>query len=453
MHISNRRETLILLLGDVACFFLALFLALSLRNIEIPTADLYFYHLYPFSILFGLSLIVFFTAGLYEKHTRLFQSRLPMLLFNAQMANALIAVVFFYFIPIFGINPKTILFLYLVTSFALIYVWRLYGRKLFTIRRKQKAILIGVGEELTELVREINNNPRYHFVFEEVVDLHRSSEEEILKSLSKTLQNKDISLIVADRENERYESVISRLYNIAGLNILIADFSELYEYVFDRVSLGSLNSGKFLELATSPTFAPYDILKRIVDLLLGFILTVIGIFLYPFIYFFIKIDDGGHIFIPQIRIGERGGKVTVYKLRTMERSYPRSDKWVPEEINRITRVGNILRRTSLDEVPQVFNVFKGEMSLIGPRADIEGLGGRLSKEIPNYTLRTLVKPGISGWAQIQQIYKKGNISPQSVEETKLRLAYDLYYIKNRSFFLDLKIIFRTITILLSRLGM
>jgi lipopolysaccharide/colanic/teichoic acid biosynthesis glycosyltransferase len=117
------------------------------------------------------------------------------------------------------------------------------------------------------------------------------------------------------------------------------------------------------------------------------------------------------------------------------------------DANRITKVGKFLRQSRLDELPQLLNVFKGDVSLIGPRPDIIGNFEMLSKEVPYYTIRNVVKPGLSGWAQTHQ-----DIVPHSVEETKERLAYDLYYIKNRSFILDVKIGLQTIKTLLSRVG-
>ena len=147
--------------------------------------------------------------------------------------------------------------------------------------------------------------------------------------------------------------------------------------------------------------------------------------------------------------------VRVYKLRTMTSNDAGSSTWVKEDVqkqNFVTKVGSFLRKTSIDEMPQLWNILKGEMSLIGPRNDIEGLGQRLVKEIPYYTIRNFVKPGITGWAQTHQHYMGDNISPQSLEESKVRLAYDLYYVKNRSFMLDMEIALRTIKTLLSRFG-
>jgi lipopolysaccharide/colanic/teichoic acid biosynthesis glycosyltransferase len=139
---------------------------------------------------------------------------------------------------------------------------------------------------------------------------------------------------------------------------------------------------------------------------------------------------------------------------TENRAY--SATWTNEDAkegNRVTKVGAVLRKLSIDEFPQVWTILKGDMSLIGPRNDIKGLGDRLAAEIPYYNIRNFVKPGVTGWAQTHQHYMGDNISPQSLEESKERLSYDLYYVKNRSFLLDMEVALRTIKTLLSRFGM
>ena len=168
-----------------------------------------------------------------------------------------------------------------------------------------------------------------------------------------------------------------------------------------------------------------------------------------------RIEGKGDIFIIQERFGQYNKPVTVYKLRTMTSNFSASSTWRTEDEklgNVPTKVGTFLRKISLDEVPQVWNIFKGNMSLIGPRNDIAGLGHRLAEEIPYYNLRNFVKPGVSGWAQTHQHYMGNNMSPQSLEETRMRLAYDLYYVKNRSILLDIEIALRTIKTVLSRFG-
>src|SRR3989344_6593792 len=145
MAIHNKRESIILFAGDLLAFFLALWLALALRYNSIPSEKLLSEHLVPFSVLFLLWTFVFFVAGLYEKHTLVFKGKLPSLILNTQVANSLLAVVFFYLVPSFGITPKTVLAVHLVVSFLLIVLWRVSIVPHFGFRNRENAILIGAG--------------------------------------------------------------------------------------------------------------------------------------------------------------------------------------------------------------------------------------------------------------------------------------------------------------------
>ena len=173
-------------------------------------------------------------------------------------------------------------------------------------------------------------------------------------------------------------------------------------------------------------------------------MMVITLVLVPFILIADRLEGPGPVFLRQERFGRYGKRITAYKFRSMEQDLPASSQWTNEGTNRVTKVGAFLRRTSLDEFPQFVNVLKGDISLVGPRNDIVGLGERLAAQLPYYNARYLVKPGITGWAQINQQYEQGHLSPQSVEETKMRLAYDFYYLKHRSLGLDLVIALKTI---------
>jgi lipopolysaccharide/colanic/teichoic acid biosynthesis glycosyltransferase len=186
-------------------------------------------------------------------------------------------------------------------------------------------------------------------------------------------------------------------------------------------------------------------LKRAVDFVIALIGGIVSLVFYPFVFIAIKLDDHGPVFIIQERVGKDGKIIKIPKFRSMKQS----DKgaWVTDNDGRITRVGRFLRASRIDELPQFFSVIKGDLSLVGPRPDIHDLGIKLLKEIPYYSARSIIKPGLSGWAQTRQ-----EVPPQSLEETKLRLAYDFYYIKNRSLLLDLKIILQTISTLASRAG-
>jgi len=242
--------------------------------------------------------------------------------------------------------------------------------------------------------------------------------------------------------------VDSRIPTPVHADVLDAAF--VYEALFERVPL-SLAEQTSLSWQRSAAHAVYGVAKRAVDIVLSFLLLVILALLLPFVYAATKLEGRGPLFISQERIGKGWTKITVYKFRTMTENEKASGAWVGESTNRVTKVGAFLRRTSIDELPQVFSVFKGDLSLIGPRSDIFGLGERLQESLPFYRTRYAVTPGISGWAQVNQKYAPGNISPQSIEESRVRLQYDLYYVKYRSLLLDLSITLKTLKTLIKRI--
>ena len=175
MNSFSRKKPFVLLLGDLGSFLIALWLSLVIRGLGIPSVDFFMAHLLPFSMLFILWILVFYIAGLYEKHTVVLKSKLPSLIANTQLVNSALATAFFYLIPFLGITPKTTLFIYLLVSFVLILFWRVYGYHFVAGRgRPNSAILIGSGNEMKELLEEVNDNPIYNLKFVSSVDLSRA---------------------------------------------------------------------------------------------------------------------------------------------------------------------------------------------------------------------------------------------------------------------------------------
>ncbi len=445
MSFWNKKEPFFLFLGDLLFFYLALWVTLFLRYREFPGGDILMSHLVPFSAIFLIWTALFFVAGLYEKHTLVFKGKLPVTLLNAAIINSLVAVFFFYFVPGLGIAPKTNLFIYLIISFVLVVSWRHFCTRLFVFKKRDNAILIGGGREIKELKEEVNANDRYRFKFVSSIDIDDMEDVDFKQEVMDKVYAENVSSIVIDLTNEKMEPVLPHLYNLIFSKIKFYDFYKVYEEVFDRIPLSLVSYSWFLENISFATRIAYDVLKRAMDMIISLALVVVSIPLYPFIALAIKLDDGGDIFIVQDRIGKGNKVVKLYKFRSMRSSD--TGKWLTESDSRITRVGSFLRKTRLDELPQLFNVVLGDLSLIGPRPDIIDLGRKLAKEIPYYTVRNLIAPGLSGWAQIKQ-----DIPPQSLGETKMRLSYDLFYIKNRSLMLDIKIALKTIKTLLSRTG-
>jgi lipopolysaccharide/colanic/teichoic acid biosynthesis glycosyltransferase len=454
---ERSRELLLLIIGDVACFVISLYLTLLVRYVAIPSAELLEAHIPPFLVLAFVWLFIFYIAGLYDKHTVFLKGVLFSRILNTQVVNILIASLLFLIIP-FGIAPKTNLVIYLVVSIILITVWRLKLYNYLSPKNTHKAILIADGDEAVELVDEVNNNARYNYSFVRMIDnATASTTPDFEKKLVALINQENISIIVANPKGEYIERVMPTLFELAFLKFefTFLDFYKVYEDTFDRVPLSALHYNWFIQHVSQTKSLVYDTAKRGLDILGSVVLLCFLVVTLPFIALCMRVEGKGSLFITQDRIGRFNKKVQVYKLRTMTTNDKGSSTWLKEDAakaNVVTKVGAILRKTSIDEMPQLWNILKGEMSLIGPRNDIEGLGQRLSKEIPYYTIRNFVKPGVTGWAQTHQQYMGNNTSPQSLEESKVRLAYDLYYVKNRSFLLDVEIALRTIKTLLSRFG-
>lgn len=438
----GRRSSFLLFLGDLLALVASLYITLAVRYLALPTTEALVPYVAPFAFLVALWLLVFYGAGLYGKQFLLFPSRLPDALIKTQVANILIAALFFFLVPAFGIAPKTILALYLVVSLALVLVWRLaLYPKLSAQPRRERAVFIARGPEADELFAEVNGNPRYGVEF-----CCRPDEESLRDpaAFRKTLDGARASLIVADPSLSEAAEAMPVIYELTRVapEYQFAAFEDFYEEVFDRIPLSQLGHAWFLEHVASATSLFYAALKRTIDIVGGLLMLVVTVVITPFVWLALRIEGPGPLFIRQERFGERGALMRAYKFRSMR--LVDAGAWAGEGKNEITRVGAFLRKTSLDEFPQFVNVLAGELSLIGPRNDIVALGKRLADALPYYEARYLVRPGITGWAQINQRYEPGNVSPQSIEETKMRLAYDFYYLKHRSLGLDIIIALKTV---------
>jgi lipopolysaccharide/colanic/teichoic acid biosynthesis glycosyltransferase len=228
--------------------------------------------------------------------------------------------------------------------------------------------------------------------------------------------------------------------------ITFLEFSSLYEEIFDRVPLQYLDASRLIDTLPKHHLL-YDVAKRLFDLVLALAATTVAV---PFILVGVLLLalQGGEPFVLNERIGKGGRIFHIVKMRTMLFN----DHGDPalQQKNRVTLLGQFLRRTRVDELPQLWNVLKGEVSFIGPRPELPKIAEVYNREIPQYQLRHLIAPGLSGWAQIHDAdVPKG---PADVVRTKRKLSFDLYYLKRRSFGLDLAIAFKTVRTLLSFSG-
>lgn len=403
----DRRETAILLIGDFVILVVSLWVALFLRNLEIPHLSYFKVNFIPFLPMFALSLVVFYIAGLYEKQTRPIRSVMGIRIFGAQAATVAIAAVLFFVLPL-SIAPKTILILYLVISVVVESAWRFY-RINRDIREgeRESAILYGSGPEVQELYDEVNGNNRYLIRF-----------------------------------TARDETGSARI----EVGSVVIDFSALYEEIFDRVPLEHLDDAQLLK-SLSKNRVLYDRAKRLFDVTLALVLSIIAIPCVAIAALCLMIE-GGHPFFTHQRIGKGGRPFTVIKLRSMALN----DHGDPElqKKNHVTTVGSFLRKSRIDELPQLWNVLAGDLSFIGPRPELPNIAQVYEREISAYHLRHVIPPGLSGWAQIYDYDAPRGVA--DVARTRRKLSFDLYYLKHRSFGLDLAIAIKTLRTLLAFSG-
>jgi lipopolysaccharide/colanic/teichoic acid biosynthesis glycosyltransferase len=303
---------------------------------------------------------------------------------------------------------------------------------------------------MKELLEEVNNNPKYGLEFISSIDLNRITGLDFQEEILSRVYAEEVQIIAIDLKNEKVEPILPHLYNLIFSKVKFIDMYKIYEDIFDRVPLSLVRYNWFLENISTESRATYDFMKRSMDLVISLILGLISLIFYPLVYILIKMEDKGPTFFVQERIGKSNKIIKIRKFRSMANFTDSDQNGNGNNGGKITKVGRWLRKFRIDELPQLWNVIEGEMSLIGPRPEIPSLVRHYESEIPYYNVRHLIKPGLSGWAQLYH-FDPPKVNADA-EKTRRKLSYDLYYIKNRSLMLDLKIALKTIKALLSRSG-
>ena len=256
-----------------------------------------------------------------------------------------------------------------------------------------------------------------------------------------------VTRIIIALDDRRGRLPVELFLSMKSRGVSIQDGTEFYEQVTGKIPIESLRLGALLFSSGFRLSRFLVIYKRLTSIVMSIVGLVLSLPLLPFVAIAIKLTSPGRLFYHQKRVGRNDTIFYCHKFRTM-RADAEADTgptWAGDEDPRITSVGRFLRTTRLDEIPQLWNVLKGDMSLVGPRPERPEFIERLKQEIPYYNLRHTIRPGITGWAQIR--YKYGS----SVEDAKEKLRYDLFYIKNMSPGLDALILLETTkTILLGR---
>jgi exopolysaccharide biosynthesis polyprenyl glycosylphosphotransferase len=349
---------------------------------------------------------------------------------------------------------------FLLYSSVLTLLWRsLYIRFYTSAGQLRHFLVVGAGKAghtLAEVYMDQNPPPfkLVGFVDDDPQKLGQSvcnfpilSQSFELLDLIEAYKVSDIAVAVS---GEIQGTTFQTILDAQEQGVEITRMPTLYEEMAGRVPIHHLESDWIIRSFTDQArvSSSYLLVKRLMDIIGGLAGLIVFFILFPFIAIAVAIDSGLPIFYSQPRLGQGGKLFKIYKFRTMRQDAEADGNVRPAEENdpRVTRVGNFLRKTRLDELPQFWNVLHGEMSLVGPRAERPELVQAFQKQVPFYRARLLAKPGLTGWAQINYGYVA------TVKDTEIKIEYDLYYIKHRSLAMDINIILRTISTVLSRSG-
>lgn len=444
---------LFLVLGDAAVFCLGLAIAIWIRFPSGASRTTFTDHFAAFSIIFFLWLVIFATSGLYNITLGRNRVLLIRVLCTALLFSMAVAIAFFYLAPNISIAPKTTLALDLVITSILLIGWRLlYNHLLISKTFRSRLLFVGLNEEARELARELQTHPHYGLDVAAAITLDGTELPEVptrhsLEGLPTFLQEAHIDMVVLAASPRTTPELAKQLYESIFLKVHVIDVVTIYEQITRRIPVSAITHVWFLENLRESAKRLYETTKRTSDVFGAILLGGTTLLLTPFVAAAVWLGDRGPIFFWQERLGRDGRVFRIYKFRTMVVDAEKDGARFAEKADaRVTRVGRILRMTRLDELPQCWNVLTGDMSFIGPRPERPAFAAALTADMPYYAMRLLVRPGLTGWAQVNYPYYA------TPEEHRLKLQYDLYYIKNRSIILDIVIIVKTLNTILRAAG-
>ncbi|MEK7473262.1 MAG: sugar transferase [Patescibacteria group bacterium] len=454
-------KRLILLFGDLVALQIALFLTIAIRfggfDVERWRINWPAFTLVSFAWVVGFYVAGLYDLGLIREPLKLFRTYL-----EGMIANLAVALAFFYLLPIFGLAPRTILFLFFATSLLVGYFWRLTANRLIqSTFSKQRLLFVGPAEEL----RKVDDLLRESQLGIEVVAAIATSGETYkfhhvtwypdIRSFSQALKESQISTVVLGVKPDGIPELRDELYRSLITRVDILDRAELEEATTGRIPLSYVTQTWFLHHLKESDKAWFESTKRIADILLAIPVGIVTLLLLPCVALGIKIASPGPVFIKQSRVGKGGRPFTLIKFRSMKvqsgdgLSEPNGPQFTTDAKTdpRLFPFGRFMRRNRIDEFPQVWNVVKGELSFIGPRPERPEFVEPLLERMPYYGLRHLTKPGLTGWAQVKFLTPTA-----SLDDNLKKLQYDLYYIKNRSLILDALTLLKTIGVILRHQG-
>ncbi len=428
-------RSLILFIGDIISFGIGflLFILVVFRDNN-PAAQIQI-HLFPLLLLTILWMMVLFIFNFYD-----IKKSKPNLIFLRNYGFAALVMLgigfaFFYINPQLNISPKTNLVIFEGLSLVILLVWRrlFYLTTINTFHTR--FAIVCTEEKFHTLISEIESNPQLGYdnrgTFQTLTDFVASAV--------------DVDMLIVNKTSEEETELLEK---ILASHVEVIDLPEAYEQILYKIPVDFIDNSWIIRSISKTAGMGYQILARMVSIIFAIIIIIATLPVTLFVAVLIKLEDRGPIFIRQERTGLHGKVFKLYKFRSMialgadGQAEDGKAVWSSGHTDpRITKVGNIIRRLHIDEIPQMINVLKGDLTLVGPRPERPEFVADLEKQIPYYFMRHAIKPGFTGWAQIKFRYAR------TVMDSREKFEYDLYYLKNRNLFLDFGIILKTVQII------
>ncbi|MBN4070663.1 exopolysaccharide biosynthesis polyprenyl glycosylphosphotransferase [Olleya sp. AH-315-F22] len=408
---------------------------------------------WTWSVVLGVYLTIFGTV--FELYNLQKSSQLDTVFRNIILTASITVLVYLLtpiITPLLPVNRLQIIYFY-IAIIGSIFLWRLAYITFFASPRfYKKVIILGEISNIDNVVKTISeSDPNYKiigFVNSERLKTDtikfKGLIEYLPEDLPRIIKNKNVSeLVVAiTSPNNITAQIYNQLTLLLGQGLAIREYTQVFEEITKRVPVQFVGKDfyKYFPFSRSHQNKLYLFYHRVMDIIFSIIGILFGIILTSFIIIGNLFGNRGSLFYTQKRIGKYGKSFKIIKFRTMIKNAEKGGMiWAVENDKRVTTFGRFLRNSRLDELPQFINVLKGEMSMIGPRPERPFFVKELSRIIPFYEARHTIKPGLSGWAQVNSRYGS------TVEDSLNKLQYDLYYIKHRNFFLDINIIVKTLS--------
>lgn len=414
---------------------------------------------YWYPILFGGWIALAWLNDLYDVPSS-YDAGLGALRIGSVAVIGLCVYLLVYFLSPAEMLPRTFVVNFLALASVGIATWRLlYIQLSNTLPFTHRVLIVGNGERAQIIADAVEQAPGLQYeILGTVNDLPEFTDggnapDSVGSAahLAALAQRMDAHEIIVAVERSLDQSLFNILADCQAHGIRVSWMPDLYEKLLRKIPIQHIDPAWALQaMQDKPVFNRFQLgLKRLLDLIIVLAATPTFMFIIPIVALAIKLDSPGPIFYRQTRCGRAGKPFSIYKFRTMTTDAEKDGKpqWAQTNDVRITSVGKFLRKSRIDELPQIFNILKGEMSIVGPRPERPEFVEELEQEIPYYRTRLMVKPGLTGWAQVH--YDYGN----TVEDAIYKLQYDFYYVRYWSIWLDIYTMFQTFSVVLKLKGM